>query len=308
MRGTRATTGEPGPSRLHRARHGRTVGPRVIHIRRIVEPSPRPSRRWPRCCRTSCTTAPRWLPRAACGLDRDELLASRARSAAGRARAVGRRGRRPHRGYRAARSLRQGERPASRRGAEAAGARSHRGRGIASRLMQAVEIYARRVGCTLLVLDTLSDSAAASVYRHLGWQYAGRFPLRRHARRRPARHVLFSTSCSTDRQQRSDRDERRLVSSGSTFERDIGYSRAVVDGEWVFVSGTTGFDYSTMTISDDVVQQAEQCLRNIAAALGRPARPCRRGAGDLPAAARRGLPACWPVLRRWSGRCGPRPP
>ena len=50
---------------------------------------------------------------------------------------------------------------------------SHRGRGIASRLMQAVEIYARRVGCTLLVLDTLSDSAAASVYRHLGWQYAG---------------------------------------------------------------------------------------------------------------------------------------
>ena len=60
---------------------------------------------------------------------------------------------------------------------------------------------------------------------------------------------------------------RRLISSGSTFEREIGYSRAVVDGDWVFVSGTTGFDYQTMTISEDVVEQAEQCLRNIAKAL-----------------------------------------
>jgi enamine deaminase RidA (YjgF/YER057c/UK114 family) len=56
---------------------------------------------------------------------------------------------------------------------------------------------------------------------------------------------------------------RRLISSGSTFECDIGYSRAVVDGEWVFVSGTTGFDYATMTIEDDVARQAKQCLRNI---------------------------------------------
>jgi GNAT superfamily N-acetyltransferase len=54
--------------------------------------------------------------------------------------------------------------------------RSHRGRGVAAQLMQALEAYARRVGCTLLVLDTLSDSAAASVYRHLGWQYAGSIP------------------------------------------------------------------------------------------------------------------------------------
>ena len=60
---------------------------------------------------------------------------------------------------------------------------------------------------------------------------------------------------------------RRLISSGSSFEREIGYSRAVVDGDWVHVSGTTGFDYATMTISDDVVEQAEQCLRNIEAAL-----------------------------------------
>ncbi len=60
---------------------------------------------------------------------------------------------------------------------------------------------------------------------------------------------------------------RRLISSGSTFEKSIGYSRAVVDGDWVFVSGTTGFDYSTMTIQDDVVAQCEQALKNIAAAL-----------------------------------------
>jgi enamine deaminase RidA (YjgF/YER057c/UK114 family) len=60
---------------------------------------------------------------------------------------------------------------------------------------------------------------------------------------------------------------RRLISSGSTFEKSIGYSRAVVDGEWVFVSGTTGFDYGTMTIQDDAVAQCEQALRNIEAAL-----------------------------------------
>ena len=60
---------------------------------------------------------------------------------------------------------------------------------------------------------------------------------------------------------------RRLISSGSTFEQNIGYSRAVVDGDWVFVSGTTGFNYQTMTISDDIVEQATQCLKNIDAAL-----------------------------------------
>lgn len=45
---------------------------------------------------------------------------------------------------------------------------------------------------------------------------------------------------------------KRFISSGSTFEEQIGYSRAVAMGEWVFVSGTTGFDYASMTISDDV--------------------------------------------------------
>ena len=99
---------------------------------------------------------------------------------------------------------------------------------------------------------------------------------------------------------------RRLISSGSTFEREIGYSRAVVDGEWVFVSGTTGFDYATMTISDDVEQQAEQCLRNIEAAL----REAGATMGDvlrvhylLPDAA--DFPRCWPVLKRWFGEIRP---
>jgi enamine deaminase RidA (YjgF/YER057c/UK114 family) len=56
---------------------------------------------------------------------------------------------------------------------------------------------------------------------------------------------------------------RRLISTGSTFEKEIGFSRAVVDGNFVFVSGTTGFDYKTMTIGEGIVEQAEQCLKNI---------------------------------------------
>jgi enamine deaminase RidA (YjgF/YER057c/UK114 family) len=99
---------------------------------------------------------------------------------------------------------------------------------------------------------------------------------------------------------------RRHISSGSTFERDIGYSRAVVDGEWVFVSGTTGFDYSTMTIADGVEQQAEQCLRNIDAALaqaGATIADVVRVTYLLPDAA--DFPRCWPVLRRWFGEVRP---
>lgn len=62
---------------------------------------------------------------------------------------------------------------------------------------------------------------------------------------------------------------RDLISSGSAFEKTAGYSRAVVDGDWVFVSGTTGFDYATMTISEDVAEQTRQAFRNIAAALSK---------------------------------------
>jgi enamine deaminase RidA (YjgF/YER057c/UK114 family) len=99
---------------------------------------------------------------------------------------------------------------------------------------------------------------------------------------------------------------RRLISSGSTFEADIGYSRAVVDGDWIFVSGTTGFDYRTMTIAEGVVEQAEQCLRNIEAALseaGAAMADVVRVTYVLPDAAQ--FPACWPVLRKYFGTVRP---
>ena len=63
--------------------------------------------------------------------------------------------------------------------------------------------------------------------------------------------------------------KRTLISSGSLFEAQIGYSRAVVAGDWVFVSGTTGFDYATKKISEDVAEQADQTFRNIKAAMRR---------------------------------------
>jgi enamine deaminase RidA (YjgF/YER057c/UK114 family) len=99
---------------------------------------------------------------------------------------------------------------------------------------------------------------------------------------------------------------RRLVSSGSTFEKEIGYSRAVVDGEWIFVSGTTGFDYSTMTLAEGVVAQAEQCFRNIEAAL-------EKAEASLAHVVRvhyilpdpDEFPACWPVLRKYLGEVRP---
>ena len=95
---------------------------------------------------------------------------------------------------------------------------------------------------------------------------------------------------------------RRHISSGSTFEEQIGYSRAVVDGEWVFVSGTTGFDYSTMTISDDVLEQAEQCLKNIQSALkqaGSSMNDVVRVNYVLPNSA--DFEPCWPILRKYFG-------
>lgn len=99
---------------------------------------------------------------------------------------------------------------------------------------------------------------------------------------------------------------RQRISSGSTFEAQIGYSRAVVAGPWVFVSGTTGFDYSTMTIADDVVAQAEQCLKNIEAALaqaGATLADVVRVTYVLPDASE--FEACWPVLRKHFGEVRP---
>ena len=100
--------------------------------------------------------------------------------------------------------------------------------------------------------------------------------------------------------------ERRLISSGSTFERDIGYSRAVVCGNWIFVSGTTGFDYSAMTIAGSIEEQAAQALRNIESALeqaGASMRDIVRVTYVLPQASE--FPACWPILRRYFGEIRP---
>ena len=99
---------------------------------------------------------------------------------------------------------------------------------------------------------------------------------------------------------------RTLISSGSPFEAQIGYSRAVVAGDWVFVSGTTGFDYSTMAISNDIVEQAEQCLKNIASAL----QQANASMADvvrvtyvLPDATQ--FEKCWPVLQKYFGDVRP---
>jgi enamine deaminase RidA (YjgF/YER057c/UK114 family) len=99
---------------------------------------------------------------------------------------------------------------------------------------------------------------------------------------------------------------RRLISSGSTFETEIGYSRAVVDGDWVFVSGTTGFDYQAMTISADIVEQTEQCFRNIQAALaeaGATLDDVVRVKYIVPDGSQ--FKQCWPVLRKYFGQIRP---
>lgn len=99
---------------------------------------------------------------------------------------------------------------------------------------------------------------------------------------------------------------RQRISSGSTFEQEIGYSRAVVVGDWVFVSGTTGFDYARMTIAEGLVEQAEQCLQNIASALhqaGATLADVVRVTYVLPNGAE--FPECWPVLRRHFGEIRP---
>ena len=99
---------------------------------------------------------------------------------------------------------------------------------------------------------------------------------------------------------------RRLIGSGSSFEAEIGYSRAVVDGDWVFVSGTTGFDYATMRIADGIVEQCEQALSNIEQALqqaGASMADVVRVHYIVPVAAEFAL--CWPVLRQWFGAVRP---
>ncbi len=99
---------------------------------------------------------------------------------------------------------------------------------------------------------------------------------------------------------------RRLISSGSPFEAQIGYSRAVVDGAWIFVSGTTGYDYATMQLANGVVAQCQQALANIERALaeaGGSLRDIVRVTYILPDATE--FAACWPALRAAFGDIRP---
>ena len=100
--------------------------------------------------------------------------------------------------------------------------------------------------------------------------------------------------------------QRTLISSGSSFEAQIGYSRAVVAGDWVFVSGTTGFDYGTMRISGDIAEQTEQCLKNIASALQQAESSMAdvvRVTYIVPDASQ--FEKCWPVLQKYFGDVRP---
>ncbi len=99
---------------------------------------------------------------------------------------------------------------------------------------------------------------------------------------------------------------RKWISSGSRFEEEVGYSRGVVDGDYVWMSGTTGYDYTTMTIADDVAAQADQCFRNIAAALaeaGCSLDDVVRAFFIVPH--REDWPPCWPIIKRYLGKAKP---
>lgn len=101
-------------------------------------------------------------------------------------------------------------------------------------------------------------------------------------------------------------NKRKLISSGSAFEEMVGYSRAVVDGDWIFVSGTTGFNYNDMSIADDIIEQTTQCLKNIESAL----QQAGSGMHDIvrvlylvPDA--KEFEKCWPVLKKHFGEIRP---
>ncbi len=99
---------------------------------------------------------------------------------------------------------------------------------------------------------------------------------------------------------------RKLISSGSEFEEKVGYSRAVVDGDTVYVAGTTGYDYAAMSISDDLIEQAEQCFINIEKALleaGSSLDDVVRVPYILPD--RLDFEPCWPILKKYLGKARP---
>ena len=100
--------------------------------------------------------------------------------------------------------------------------------------------------------------------------------------------------------------DRKQISSGSTFEKQVGYSRAIVDGNWAFLAGTTGYNYESMTISDDIVAQTEQCLRNIESTLKEAEFSLKdivRVTYILPDKSE--FEKCWPVLRKYLGDIKP---
>jgi enamine deaminase RidA (YjgF/YER057c/UK114 family) len=100
--------------------------------------------------------------------------------------------------------------------------------------------------------------------------------------------------------------ERRRISSGSRFEEQIGYSRAVVDGDYVWVSGTTGYDYKTMQIRDNAAEQAAQCFENIAAALAEAGASLDDVVRVLFIVPHRAdWEPCWPVVKRYLGKARP---
>jgi len=100
--------------------------------------------------------------------------------------------------------------------------------------------------------------------------------------------------------------KRKLISSGSSFEEKIGYSRAVVVGDMIFVSGTTGYDYKTMQISNDIAAQTEQCIKNIEKALQEADASLVdivRLTYILPQADE--FERCWPILKKYFGGIRP---
>jgi len=155
----------------------------------------------------------------------------------------------------------------------------------------------------------VGNARSIRLLRRLGFQFEG---TRRAYELKDGRHLdlmLFARLASDPVPRQPLREStmpRKLISSGSPFEEQIAYSRAVVDGEWIFVSGTTGFDYTTMTISADVAEQADRCLKNIQHAL-------RQADADLADVVRvtyivpkaEDFEPCWPVLTRHFGEFRP---
>ena len=99
---------------------------------------------------------------------------------------------------------------------------------------------------------------------------------------------------------------RKWISSGSEFEEKIGYSRAVVDGDYVFVSGTTGYNYDDMSIADSAPEQADQCFQNIQKAL-------LEAGSSLDDVVRvhyiypngKDFEPCWPVFQKYLSKARP---